>query len=443
MSANPELLKIAQLACERARTRGANQAAAGVQLTRHVAVAVRDGKFEEIKASVSRGLTLRVYVDGRFGTHSTSDLAPGALGRFVDDAVAMTRFVQADPFRVLPDPALFAGRSTADLGLADPAHATLTLDQRKDRALAAYEAARRGAGDRLISAGSGWSDSRAEHVYVTTNGFADGEARTSFWLWATVSLDDRETKKRPSEWDQTGGRRLADLKPAAEVGTGAAERTRARLGADKLDTVTLPLIIENRAVSRLGGGLLTPLSGSLLQQRRSCFEGWEGKVVAAPLLTLTDDPLRGRGLGSRRFDGEGLTARARPVIEAGVLRTFFLDSYYGRKLGRAPTTGGSSNLVCSTGTASLDGLLQDAGKAILVTQFIGGNSNPTTGDFSHGLAGFLVEGGKRVRPISSMNLAGNHRTFWTRLQALGNDPYPYGAELVPSLRFAPTEVAGR
>ena len=443
MSANPELLKIARLACERAQARGASAAAAGAQVTRQVGVAVRDGKFEEVKASVSRGLSLSVYVDGRYGSHRTSDLQPAALSRFVDDAVAMTRFVQADPFRVLPDPALFAGRSPADLGLADPAHAALTLDQRKDRALAAYQAARQGAGDRLISAGSGWSDTHAEHVYVTTNGFADGEARTSFWLWATVSLDDREQKKRPNDWAQTGGRRLADLTAPAQVGAEAAERTRACLGADKIDTVTLPLIIENRAVDRLLGGLLAPLSGQSLQQRRSCFEGWEGKAVAPPLLTLTDEPLLERGLGSRRFDGEGLTARRRPVIEGGVLRSFFIDSYYGRKLGRAPTTGGSSNLVCSPGTASLDGLLADAGKAILITSFIGGNSNPTTGDFSHGLSGFLVEGGKRVRPISSMNLAGNHRTFWMRLQALGNDPYPYGSERLPSLRLSATEVAGR
>ena len=81
-------------------------------------------------------------------------------------------------------------------------------------------------------------------------------------------------------------------------------------------------------------------------------------------------------------------------------------------------------------------------RGILVTGFNGGNSNNTTGDFSFGIQGHLVEGGKLVRPVSEMNLAGNHLRFWKALEETGNDPFPYSPNRTPSLRFAPVQFSG-
>jgi len=168
-----------------------------------------------------------------------------------------------------------------------------------------------------------------------------------------------------------------------------------------------------------------------------------GEKIASPLFTITDDPLLSGGWGSRRFDGEGLTTRRRPIIEAGVLKGLYIDTYYGKKLKKAPTGGSRSNLIFSTGKKDLDALCAAAGKAVLITRFIGGNSNSTTGDFSHGIFGFLIEKGKRTTPLASMNIAGNHLTFWQGLTELGNDPYPHSPYLTPSLRFKPMMVAGK
>ncbi len=108
-----------------------------------------------------------------------------------------------------------------------------------------------------------------------------------------------------------------------------------------------------------------------------------------------------------------------------------------------PTSGGGSNLIFSTGKRDLDALCKAVGKAVLITRFIGGNSNSTTGDFSHGIAGFLIQGGKRARPLSSMNVAGNHTEFWKTLVEIGNDPYRHSSQLTPSLLFEAVLVSGK
>src|SRR5205085_2340312 len=124
-----------------------------------------------------------------------------------------------------------------------------------------------------------------------------------------------------------------------------------------------------------------------LQQKRSFLDGQLGKRIGSAKLTMVDDPLVPKGLGSRLYDGDGLAAKRISVIDAGVLRSFFVDDYYGRKLSVAPTTGGPSNLVFAPGSKGLDALAADAKEAIVVTGFLGGNSNGTTGDYSLGIRG--------------------------------------------------------
>lgn len=439
---NQDLLRIAELACDRARRRGASQAAAYVSHSRSFNVVIRDGKQEEIKAAESRNLDLRVFVDGRFGTHSTSSLAEEPLTRFIDQAVEMTRFLMADPHRSLPAPELYQGRSKEDLRLHDPAHEQVTMAERKGIALALHDAARAAGGERIISVGAGCSDRHHESVLLQTNGFSDGERRTEFSSWVEATVKD-PSGKRPSDWTESMSRRRGGLEDPGRLGRAATERALLAVGADKVESQRLPLIVENRVVGSLLGGLLGPLDGRALDQRQSCFEKSEGQPIAAEALTLIDDPLLASGWGSRRYDDEGLTSRKRPVIERGVLRSFFIDTYYGKKLHRPPTSGNISNLLFTAGDKDLEALCASAGKAVLVTDFIGGNSNSTTGDFSLGIRGFLIEGGKRARPIASMNVAGRHTDFWKTLQLVGNDPYPHSRQRTPSLLFGPTLVAGK
>ncbi len=130
------------------------------------------------------------------------------------------------------------------------------------------------------------------------------------------------------------------------------------------------------------------------------------------------------------------------MIDAGVLRDFYVDWYYSRKLGWEPTTGGPSNLIIPPGKRSVAEIMKDLGRGIFITGFIGGNSNPTTGDASIGIIGQLFEGGKPVQTVSEMNIADNHLKFWNKLAEVADDPYVYSQLRFPSLVFSDIVVSG-
>lgn len=248
--------------------------------------------------------------------------------------------------------------------------------------------------------------------------------------------------RRPEEYAYAGSRFLAELPSPESIGREATERTAGRLGSKKTKSAVMTVAIDQRVSGRLLNYLGAAMNGRMLQQKRSFLEGKQGKKLGSDLLDLQEDPLLPRGFGSRHFDGEGITARSFPLFQKGVLQAYYLDSYYARKLGMKPTTGGASNLRWKLGARDGAGLLADMKDGILVTQFLGGNSNATTGDISLGIAGFQVRKGALAEPVAELNLSGNHLELWKRLAAVGNDPYPYSSSRTPTLVFEGVQVAG-
>jgi PmbA protein len=204
----------------------------------------------------------------------------------------------------------------------------------------------------------------------------------------------------------------------------------------------MPMIVENKQAGQSLGPLISALNGSSIQQRQSFLIDMIGEKIGSDLLTLTDDPFIVSGRGSRLFDGEGIATKKRSVFENGVLKTYFIDTYYGKKLGVEPNSGDTTNLVFKPGEKDLEALLADISRGILVTGFNGGNSNPVTGDFSYGIEGFLVEKGELVKPVAEMNITGNFKQLWKDLVAVGNDVDPSRSWILPSLMFDNVDFSG-
>lgn len=437
-----EFRAVARDAVKSARTSGAQDVAARIAKVREVSVQWRDGQIEQVTESTTRGLALSLYVDGRFASVSTSDLRPEAIDPFIADAVAMTRTLSPDPLRTLPDPTLYLDRPTVDLEFADPDYQTVSAAKRRDLARAIEEAARSvPRADRILSVTTSVSDSRSEMFRVTSNGFEGERIDTSFWLSGSVTVRD-EDGRRPEDGDFSGGRFVKDLGDPAEVGRSSAQRALARLGASKVPSGVMTMVLDHRTGGRLVGALLSPLAASSIQQRRSFLEGKEGEQVGSRLLHFVDDPLIPKGFGSRHFDGEGLSARRLPVFEAGVLRNYYVDTYYGKKLGMKPTTGSTSNLDWRLGSKSEREWIAEAGEGVFVTGFLGGNSNGTTGDYSLGIQGFMIRKGEIAEPVAEMNISGNQLGLWKGLVGVGNDPFPLSPLRTPTLVFEGVSFAG-
>ncbi|HEX2867600.1 MAG TPA: TldD/PmbA family protein [Ignavibacteriales bacterium] len=437
---NKERLQLAEWAMNQAIKSGADESSAAIYNSRDIEIEYRDKKLETMKESTRNSLSLEIYADKRYSGHSTNDLRKDSLEKFIQEAVAGTKYLTRDEFRALPDPKYYPEKTDTDLGITDPSYDKIDSSERKKMA-SEIEKIASAESDMIISATAGFNDSYYEFSRVHSNGFKGEGGGTYFSAGASVTVKDKDGG-RPEDWFWATSRFYKDLPSPELLGRNAAQRALKKIGQKKIASGIYEMLVENRAGARLLYMLYEPLSARALQQKSSFLDGMLGKQIASDKLTVIDDPSLKGGFGSRLFDSEGLTAQKRIMIEKGMLKSYFVDNYYGKKIGMEPNSGSPSNVLFEYGTRPLDAMIKDQKKAILVNGFIGGNSNSTTGDFSFGIVGFLIENGEIVKPINEMNISGNAKEFWKNLTEMGNDPYPYSSMKVPTMAFAGVNFSG-
>ena len=436
-----ELYDLASWGLDTAKAAGAAACRIYINSARNVDVNYRERKPENLKEASTKSLSLEIFVNNRYSNMSTSDLRKDALKEFIGRAVAQTKLLAEDPFRSLPDPKYFQGRQNLDLEMTDPDYRNWIPESRHTFVKAIEDACLTKGGDKVISVTAGSQDGHSESLLMSSNGF-DGYSEGTFFVgFASMTAKDANDR-RPSDYGVGVALHRKDLIKPEDIGAEAARRTLELFGQKKLKTETLPIIIENRVASRVLSGLLSPMSGGNIQQKQSFLADKKGQKIASEVLTLIDDPLIKRGLSSTLYDSEGFAAKKRVMIDAGVLKEFYVDWYYSRKLGWEPTTGSTTNLIIPPGKRSVAEIMKDIGRGIFVTGFIGGNSNSTTGDTSIGIVGQMFEKGVPVQAVSEMNIADNHLKLWPRLVEVANDPYAYSSQRLPSLVFKDVVVSG-
>jgi PmbA protein len=433
-------LELAQWAMERAIKSGANEAAVSINSSRSIEIEFRDKRLDKVKESTQNSLNVQIYIQKRYSAQSTNDLRRDSLDKFITDAVAATKYLSPDEYRSLPDPKYYPAKEEADLKILDNSYERITSAERVKIA-AEIEAAAAAQSNKIISTTAGYSDEHSEKVRMHSNGFRGEEEGTGFSAGVMVTVSG-DNGSRPEDWSWSQARFHKDLPGAVKLGEDAAQRALRKIGQRKTESGKYDMIVENRTGSTLISMLQQPMTTRTLQQKNSYLEGMIGEKIASEKLTMIDDPTLEKGLASQIFDNEGLAGKRRVMIEKGVLQHFYVDNYYGRKLGMEPTGGSASNVVFECGRKSVSELTKGIKKGILVNGFIGGNSNTTTGDFSFGIVGLLIENGEIVKAVNEMNISGNGKEFWNQLVAMGNDPYPYSSCMTPSMVFEGVQFSG-
>ncbi len=380
--------ELAAWAIKTAKAAGADAAKVGINSERFVEIAYRERKPENIKEAAKKRLYIEIFANKRYSGQNTSDLRKMALKTFIENAVATTKLLAEDPFRTLPDSKYYEGRADIDLGQVDPNYSKMTPEKRHEMVKEIESACLTQGGDKVISVTASEYDNQNESFTMTSNGFKRFEEYTVYSAGAQMTAQD-EGDRRPNGYHYITTVNLKNMPSTAEIGKKAAEKTLKLLGAKKIKTETLPVIIQNQNVARFLSGFMAGFYGSNIQQKRSFLADKMGQKIASDKLTLIDDPFIKSGLGSRLFDGDGFAAKKRTMLDAGILKEFYVSWYYSRKLGWEPTTGGPSNLIIPPGTRSVEAIMKDLGRGILITGFIGGNSDSTTGDTSVGINGHL------------------------------------------------------
>ncbi|MBN1414711.1 MAG: TldD/PmbA family protein [Bacteroidales bacterium] len=438
---NKAMQELLNWAVDQAKKTGAADCKITLSKRRFVEIRYREKKPDAIKEATTQNLNLEVFLNGKYASQSTPDLRKPALEAFIKEVVDNASVLDQDPFRSLPDPKYYAGQIRKDLELNDTNYDHYTPQDRHATARLIEEVSLERGGEKVISAEATCYDSYYEEYVKTSNGFLGSVETTFYQKGASITVQD-EGDRRPNGGYWVNGHIREDLTDSREVGNLAALRALALLGSKKISTEVLPVIIENRSIGRVLNGFLQALTGQNLQQKRSFLADRKNQQVGSKAFTLVDDPHIIRGLGSRYYDGDGFASVRRDLVKEGQLLEFLVDWYYSRKLECEPTTSWPSNLILPPGNRSVGEIMKDLGRGILITDFIGGNSNATTGDFSVGIIGQLFDKGQIVHPVSEMNIADNHLKFWNKLVEAANDPWKYSSYQLPSLVFNDVVVAG-
>lgn len=444
---------VVERALERAASAGAEAADALLIESDSLETRVRGEEIDFVKQARERSLGIRALVRGAGGlssaTTSTSDLSPDAVNRMAQETVQLARATAADPAAGLPEEP-FAS-DVPDLRLLDAADRDVGIERRIGDARDAERAAR-GADPRIDnSEGSQAGTGFARITLGDTRGFRGAYESASHSLYSAPIA--RENGSMQRDYWMTSARSLAALEAPEAVGQRAAQRALQRLGARRVPTTQVPVIFDPVTAPSLLGHLLACVTGYAVYRRTSFLAERMGEPVASERMTVVDDGRRPGGLGSRPFDGEGQPTQRTEVVTRGRLASWLLDSYSARKVGGRSTgnavrgpgsapSAGPTNLWLEPGEGTLEDLVADTERGLLVTELIGQGFHPATGDYSRGAAGLWIEDGEIAHPVEEITIAGNLGEMLLDVDRVAADLVWLGRVASPSLRVSRMTVAG-
>lgn len=438
----PELLDLA--------TRIAGAAGAGEEVEvfvgrgRSTTVRAYDGDVESSTSAESFGVGVRVVRDHRVGFASAGTLDEQVVAEVLADARDNAVYAERDEWAGVASP---DGVGSVPIDLWRPALAELPMAAKVDLALE-LEAAVRARDPRITGVRSAaYGDSVGEAAVATSTGIGVWSRATGCHLSAlALAAQDGEV--------QTGAGSSVGREPSElsvdEAAGDAVDRATRLLGARKISSRRIPLVLEPRMAATVLGIVAGTLTGGPVVRGRSPFADRVGEPIASPLLTLVDDPTDTRSLAADSHDGEGLATRRNVLLDGGVLGGFLLDTYTGRRLGR-PSTGsavrgarstpaaGVQAMAVEPGESTLEELLARYDGAVLVQSMTGVHSgvNAVSGDFSVGVEGMLVRGGEPSEPVREVTVASTLQRLLLDVVAVGSD-----LEWLPSGSGVPTLVVG-
>jgi PmbA protein len=446
-----DLKEVAVDVVKRAMAGGASAAEAVVREGNEFSTVVRLGQTETLKESGGRAIGVRVFLGRRAASTYSSDLAPAALEQMVGSALALAKVTSEDPHSGLPEPGQF-GSVGHDLDLFHQDVYSLSTADRIDFARRAEQAAMEV--DKRITNSEGGSFDAADGYKVLANSFGFvGEYRNSYCSVAAVPVAQSEGGSMQRDYWFSVARTLKKLQPPEEVGRIAAQRTLRRLGARKVKTAKVPIILDPLMSRTMLEHIFEAVNGDSVYRGASFLAGKLGEKIAATNVSVIDDGTIVGGFGSSPFDGEGIPSRRTSVIEKGVLKSYLLNTYTARKLG-LQTTGNASrglagnpgigvgNFFMEAGTKSPKDIIGDVKEGLYVTEFMGFGVNLVTGDFSRGASGLWISGGELTFPVEEITVAGNLRDMLASISEIGSDLEFRGSVAAPTLRIDGLTVAG-
>ena len=423
-------IALARASMEFALAHGAQKARVTLNKSLMELFGMLNGELDKVTHALDRSLQVALFVDGRFGSFSSNRLEEEGLKAFLLGAIDTVRTLEPDAARDLPDPSRTAKDALTgkELDLYDPAYEALTSERRREMAVGTSLWSRKAElekGFTLISEEGEYSDSLFDSVVMDSNGLFARHTESSFEIGYEVTVADPEGNRYASYWWDASPRLDAILPSLGSCSETAVRRAAAQIGPQDHPGGKCNVVVDSECASKFLTPVLSALGGYAVQQKNS-------------FLTILDCPRNLGESGSRLYDSEGVATKEFPIIDKGVITQYFVNTYIAGKTGMAPTIEDATRpkVVPFGGCKTREDLLRKFDSGILITGFNGGNSNPSTGNFSYGIEGFAFENGRLTHPVREMLVTGNFIDLWNHLIATADDARLCMSKIIPTLAFS-------
>lgn len=415
-------------------------------------ISISDGAVEKLLQSGSRGMGVRVLMEGRTGYAYTSDFSEESIAATWQSAVELAQVATPDALRKLPEPQAIPDE---DLALWDEALTTASTDEKIAAALQLERGALE-ADPRIVALiFCDYNDIYGHTYLANSKGFAGSYGRTV--TVGVVGAVARDETSAVQGFSFRVANNLTDLNPRA-IGEAAAQKALRMLGGQPVPTQTTTVVLDHFVGAQILAAFTRALSAEAWQRNRSFLIGKMGEEIGSSMVTIMDNGRLPGGIGSAPFDGEGVPMQATRLVDEGVLQNLIYDSYTAAKddtfsTGNAVRSGhrslptlGPSNFYMQAGIKSPEELIAnvDDGFYVLSVMQTGG-IDPVTGDCSMSANGVWIKDGQLTDAVGGVTIATTLGDFLQNITDVGNDLQQipiFGALGVPTLRVDNVRVGG-
>jgi PmbA protein len=446
-----DLQELATDVVSRAIRGGATAAECVVREGDEFSTVVRLGQVETLKESGSRAIGVRVFFGQRAASTYSSDFSAAGIERMLKSALELAKITSEDPHSGIPEAGKF-GSLSGDLHLYHEDVYSLPGPERIEYARRAEKAALEADPRIKNSEGGSFDAATGRKILANSRGFV-GEYRRSYCSVAAVPIAQDEQGGMQRDYWYSVARSLAKLDSAEQVGKEAARRTLRRLGARRVKTAHVPVVLDPTVASSMLEHIFEGVNGDSVYRGASFLAGKLGQQIAGANVTVVDDGTMPGGFGTTPFDGEGIPTRRTVVIERGILKSYLLNTYTAKKLG-LETTGNASRGLAGTpgigpgnyflvpGTKTPKQIIADVKDGLYITEFLGHGANLVTGDYSRGASGMWIVNGELAYPVEEITVAGNLKEMFCNISEIGTDLEFRGSVASPTIRLDGLTVGG-
>ena len=383
-----------------------------------VSTTVRLSNVETLQYHLDTSFNVSVYIGKNKGQATSVDLSKASLKNAIESACLIAKYTQEDPFNGLaPSERMAWDSPNLDLYYPWNLDANKSIEIAKECEQIALEQSEINNSD-----GAELSSFEGESVYANSNGLIANLKSSRHSLYC--SLIAKRGDEMQTAYEYSVAIDSNDLTAPSKIGLEAARLAQEKLGSRHLGPQKCPIIFTSRQSSGIFSQLLGALSGSRQYKKTSFLLESLGSQVLPESISIYEDPLKLKTLGSRAFDQDGVLKKKQFFVEEGIVSSYLMGQYSANQMGLESTAnaGGVSNCcVNSNFDGGITELTKSMDRGLIVTDLMGHGVNATTGDYSRGASGFWVENGEIKYPVSGITIAGNLKDMLNNVVSIASD----------------------